>query len=64
MFGAEMSSSHDRPQRPLLQETPRSTQDVHQTSNHANDGENDQAHDEQVFHHPLTALITEEVNHS
>ena len=41
-----------------------SREEVHQPSEQANDGENHQAHDEQVFHHTLTACVVEKVNHS
>lgn len=38
-------------------------EEVHQPSEHSNDGENHQAYDEQVFHHPLTAFVIEQVIH-
>jgi hypothetical protein len=39
-------------------------EEVHHPSEYAHDGENHQAHDEQVFQHPLTAFVVETVNHN
>jgi hypothetical protein len=41
-----------------------SREEVHQPSEQAHYGQNYQAHNEQIFHHPLTASFVEQMNHS